>query len=77
MNAFIIWKSSSFICEIITDGEYTPAAVTAAPKIAPEATDFSGVVDISAIPAMAGGRRCTRVRDKFSPWAPETLLFWK
>lgn len=31
---------------MITDGAYTPAAVTAAPKIAPEATDFRVVVDI-------------------------------
>lgn len=45
-NAFIIWKSWRFIWAMITDGAYTPAAVTAAPKIAPEATDFRVVVDI-------------------------------
>ena len=45
-NAFIIWKSWSFIWAMITDGAYTPAAVTAAPKMAPEATDFRVVMDI-------------------------------
>jgi hypothetical protein len=50
-KAFIMWKSSSFICATITDGEYTPAAVTAAPKMAPEAIDFRVVQDISAASA--------------------------
>jgi hypothetical protein len=38
-KAFIIWKSSKCICWTITVGEYTPAAVNAAPKKAPESTE--------------------------------------
>jgi hypothetical protein len=62
-KAFIMWKSSSFICATITDGEYTPAAVTAAPKMAPEAIDFRVVRDISAASAALVGM-CGRWREK-------------
>ena len=55
-NAFIIWKSWSFIWAMMTDGAYTPAAVTAAPKIAPEATDFRVVIDIFGGGGSAGER---------------------
>ena len=34
---------------MITEGAYTPAAVTAAPKIAPEATDFRVVVVVDIL----------------------------
>jgi hypothetical protein len=47
MNTFIMWKSSHFICPIMTDGENTPATVNAPPKIAPEAMDFRVAEDIS------------------------------
>jgi hypothetical protein len=37
-NPFIIWKLVKFICPTIVEGEYMPAAVRAAPNIAPERT---------------------------------------
>ena len=76
-KAFIMWKSSSFIWPIITDGEYTPAAVTAAPKRAPDATDLTGE---GGIPAMLLGCRLGDAlheggRSNFLPAAKEISIY--
>ncbi len=40
-KAFTMWKFSNFICPRMICGEYTPAAIDAAPKAAPDTTEVS------------------------------------
>ena len=45
-NDFIMWKSWRWSWPMMTAGEYTPAAVKAAPKRAPDAIERKGFVSI-------------------------------